>query len=384
MIDFWRRLRPEKPEPSDGQVLRLDHPVVVFQSDDWGRVGVRDRDGWDALKAAGLNLGEEPYDYYSLETADDLRALAGVLRKHRDCNGRNPVIGMNFVLANVDFEKATSKSEGEIPLVPVTSGLPGNWQRPQLFEVLHQCVAERLFSPALHGLTHFCPPVVSAERSALNPRGDLLRALWANQTPYIFWRMPWVGYEYWNPQAAPDQRFLAASEQKSAIEQAARIFSDFFGKTAVSACAPGYRANTDTNAAWLDCGVRVRQNGPSETASAPRLEANGLLHTFRTIEMEPATSTCDLASILRSAEKCFKKGLPAIVSIHSINFHSTLRDFRSPTLELLDHFLTALETRWPELTYADDEDLLRLAMAGATQIEQVKNQSIVHVDEGLA
>ena len=40
--------------------LRFDRPLVLFQSDDWGRVGVRDREGWDELQAKGLNLGEKP------------------------------------------------------------------------------------------------------------------------------------------------------------------------------------------------------------------------------------------------------------------------------------------------------------------------------------
>jgi len=56
--------------------LRFDRPLVLLQSDDWGRAGVRDREGWDELRAAGLNLGEKPYDFYSLETAEDVHALA--------------------------------------------------------------------------------------------------------------------------------------------------------------------------------------------------------------------------------------------------------------------------------------------------------------------
>src|SRR6266849_3159574 len=70
--------------------LRFDRPLVLFQSDDWGRAGVRDSEGWEELLAAGLNLGEQPYDFYSLETAEDLHALGEVLRKHQDSTGRRP------------------------------------------------------------------------------------------------------------------------------------------------------------------------------------------------------------------------------------------------------------------------------------------------------
>src|SRR5208283_4952661 len=89
--------------------LAFDRPMVLFQSDDWGRAGVRDHAGWDELRAKGLDLGENPYDAYSLETVDDLQALGDVLRKHRDSVGRHPCLGMNFVMANVDFPRCLEK-----------------------------------------------------------------------------------------------------------------------------------------------------------------------------------------------------------------------------------------------------------------------------------
>ena len=55
--------------------LRFSRPLVLLQSDDWGRVGVRDREGYEQLRSSGIHLGENPYDYYSLETAEDVMAL---------------------------------------------------------------------------------------------------------------------------------------------------------------------------------------------------------------------------------------------------------------------------------------------------------------------
>ncbi len=67
---------------------------------------------------------------------------------------------------------------------------------------------------------------------------------------------------------------------------------------------------------------------------------------------------------LHHAEACFARGLPAIVSVHSINFHSTVRDFRSRTLTFLDEFLTALESKHDNLLYLHDEDLYELVSKG--------------------
>src|SRR5579864_7388892 len=71
----WQRGRDLLPLSG----FHFDRPIVLLQSDDWGRVGLRDREGQQALQAAGLHLGERPYDFYTLETAEDLSRLADVL-----------------------------------------------------------------------------------------------------------------------------------------------------------------------------------------------------------------------------------------------------------------------------------------------------------------
>ncbi len=76
--------------------LSFSRPVVLFHSDDWGLVGIRDQEGFDRLCSRGLDLGNEPYDFYSLETAEDLHRLYEVLRQHRDSVGRPPCFVLQF------------------------------------------------------------------------------------------------------------------------------------------------------------------------------------------------------------------------------------------------------------------------------------------------
>ena len=368
MITRWRDvLRRAKKLPAYPP-LRFDRPLVLFQSDDWGRAGVRDREGWEELLAAGLNLGEQPYDFYSLETAEDLHALGEVLRKHRDSTGRRPSMVMNFIMANVDFDRCFEPGHKEIPLRPLTEGLPGTWRRPQLLEAYQQGIRERLFYPALHGLTHFCERAMARELDAGGERSQLVNKLWRAQTPYIHWRMPWIGYEYWDPEMRPARRFLPVDDQRAAIRRAAGIFRELFATGPFSACAPGYRANADSRTAWFETGVRVVQNGvqngPGER-TGPYLDGNEMLSTFRTVEMEPATERCDLERLVAQVEQCFVAGLPAVISIHSINFHSTIQDFRTPTLKLMDEFLSAIEKKWPDLLYVHDAELFSIATEGA-------------------
>ena len=343
--------------------LRFSRPLLLFQSDDWGRAGVRDRAGWEELQASGLKLGEEPYDFYSLETAEDLQALSEVLRRHRDSAGRSPSVVMNFITANVDFEASLRANGGPISLKPLTEGLPRSWNRPQLFEAYRQGIRDRVFFPALHGLTHFCNKAISRALEADGERAQLVRKMWRAQTPYIHWRMPWIGYEYWDPEETTRPQFLSFDDQRMAIRRAAEIYRALFGADASSACAPGYRANSDTRKIWFEAGVRVAQNGPGRQAG-PYVDEQGMLLTFRNVEMEPSIAGCELEDLMRQVENCFVRRIPAVVSVHSINFHSTLKDFRTPTLTLLDGFLAAVEKKWPDRLYVNDADLFEIATKG--------------------
>lgn len=341
----------------------FSRPLVAIHSDDWGRVGVRDQEGHDSLRDKGINLGEDIYDYYSLETAEDVTALASLLSRHRDSIGRSPCITTNFCTANLDFRKMKANGFRRIELFPLAQGLPGSWSRPGLFEAYRQGIEEGVFYPAMHSLTHFCPVAIENALAKDSERSELLRKFWESETPYIYWRMPWIGYEYWNPER-PGMGFLSAELQDVQVRKAVGCFAALFGKPPVSACAPGYFANRDTRRSWSKAGILIAQNGCGGAVSAPYIDSRGTLQLHRTIDLEPSHQKLDVDDCLRICSDYFSRGLPVIISTHSINFHSTLKDFRSNTLAVLDHLLTALAAKHPELLYVHDEDLYRIVTEG--------------------
>ena len=383
-LNFRRIPARWKRATSQQEGFTVDHPIVILQSDDWGRTGIRDRQAWEQLCEAGVNLGERAYDFYSLETADDVAALVSLLARHRDSVGRPASLGMNFILANVDFGKVVKSAFSDIYLRNLFEGLPDGWERPGLFAAYQEGIMAGILSPALHGLTHFCCPAVRRHLQAFGKRGDLLRRFWTAGVPYIHWRMPWVGFEYWDLE---DQRsFLSEDAQREAIHSAAECFMRFFSRSPRSACAPGYRANYATHKAWAAEGIRVAQNGTGGRV-APHWDDNGILHLYRTIDFEPVTDEhFDLAHCLRTADECFARGVPAIVSVHSINFHSTSQDFRSRTLKLLDQFLTILEAKYSNLLYLRDDELCDVIASGKLASSgkkiQIRSSGLVPVATG--
>jgi hypothetical protein len=272
---------------------------------------------------------------------------------------------MNFVVANVDFPASAVTGFHDIALIPLSEGLPGRWARPGLYDAYRAGIGAGVFSPALHGTTHFCQRAATDALTREAERGELLRTLWMSETPYIYWRMPWVGYEYWDPDKAPAERFIPEPEQEYWIGWAAQSFQKFFHEGALSACAPGYRAESATHRMWKSQGIRVAQNGPG-TVRAPHFDEYGLLHTYRSLDFEPALSPeLRWEDCVKSAATWLARGLPLILSLHSLNFHSTLAPFRQKTLPMLREFLNALKERFPDLLYVNDRQLLDLVETGS-------------------
>lgn len=337
-------------------------PLVLLHSNDWGRVGVRDEEGYQLLRESGIQLGKHPYDFYSLESAEDLEALAALLTRHHDATGRSPCMGINVVAGNVDFAKTIKSDFQQIHILPVAKGLPGKWKRPGLQDAYRAGVSSGVFYPGLHGLTHFCEAAVKVRISNSGEEGTLLRTLWEAETPYIQWRMSWIGYEYWNP-GKPKAGFLPAEDQEKLIRNGAEAFARLFSKFPASVCAPGGHANSATHEAWAKWGVKVVQNGGAAILS-PHLDEWEMLNVYSTMDFEPCQKDLPLEKYMQLAEGCFARGLPLVISVHSINFHSSIRNFRDPTIQALDDLLTALEATYPNLLYIHDGDLHKIVTQG--------------------
>ena len=363
---LWQRGR--ELFPIEG--FYFDRPIVMLQSDDWGRAGLHDQEGLDHLHSSGIVLGERSYDHYTLETAEDLAALRALLDGHRDATGRAACVGMNFIVANLDLPRMEADGYREIHILPLAEGLPQGWNRPGLMAAYRAGGERGVFNPALHGVTHFCRAAVERELLAGGERASLLRTMWNAGTPYIHWRMPWIGYEYWDPGKSAEDRFSSAAVQQELIGKAVGLFGKLFSTLPHSACAPGYRANDDTLRAWAQYGIRVTQNGPG-TLTPPHFDRHCMLHLYRNVEFEPSTDpSISVENCVQRARACFKRGLPAIVSIHSINFQSSVNGFRNRTIALLDRFLAEVQAAHPDVLYLHDEDMLQLVEKGFYETAQ--------------
>ena len=115
---------------AEASTFSFSRPLVLLHSDDWGRVGVRDKDGYEKLRSKGLRLGENPYDLYSLETAADVDSLSNLLVTHHDSTGRPPCLVMNFCPANLDLKKISQGGFSKLELLPFFEDYPEGGRVP--------------------------------------------------------------------------------------------------------------------------------------------------------------------------------------------------------------------------------------------------------------
>ena len=231
---------------------------------------------------------------------------------------------------------------------------PASWRR------IARGSPQAVFYPALHGTTHFCCKAIERNLDAAGRSADLLRTL--------------EGRHPLHPLAhAVDRiRVLGCGEIRGCtiLLGGASAGADWsrgrmvcqtvfnFAQISLRSGLSRRRRYAIGHGRSMGCGWRRTGLG---ALIPPHFDRHSVLQVCRTVEFEPATNpSCSVDVCVAQAESCFQRGLPAIVSLHSINFHSTVRDFRSRTLRLLDEFLSALESRHADLLYLHDEDLYEI------------------------
>ena len=84
---------------------RTSRRIVVFESDDWGAIRMRDLDALKELRRRGLRLDDSQYHVLDcLEKRDDIEKLYELIDSHRDQHGNPPTFTFNTVMGNPNFE----------------------------------------------------------------------------------------------------------------------------------------------------------------------------------------------------------------------------------------------------------------------------------------
>ena len=351
-IAAWNRLHDCAPV----------RPIVVIESDDWGRAGLPSLAVMEDLKAAGVPIGASPWDYYGLESEDDVVRLGDVLADSRDGDGRPACITTNFIMANADLERMRQENFQEFRWMPIDQGLPAPW-RETLMPAYRANVQRGVFYPGLHGFTHFNAAAMMNLLRQSSARGERMRRLACHGVPYLASLTPECNFALVERQEGAEQ-FLPESEQDKWVEAGVRLFTRAFGQPPLTTCAPGYRADEATFRAWRRHGIEAVQSNASDGISL----ADDMVRVGRNVAFEPSlVADFSVAKAIDAAARIVECGHPIVVCSHSINYMSRFLGNAEAGRRQLADLLRGLLAAYPDLRFASDADIVAAWRASDAQ-----------------
>ena len=326
-------------------------PIVIIQSDDWGRVGIPSIAILDDLRRSGFPVGMSSWDRYGLESADDVDALAEILAECRDADGRAACVTANFVMANADLRRMEAEGWKAFRWIPIHEGFPAPWNE-KLLPSYKRAVDKGVFYPGLHGFTHFNP---SGLVSALNDPGELgirARALATRDVPYLRSITPEYNFALAKCDLDGDH-FLDRESQAEWLENGVRLFEQTFGFRPCTVCAPGYRENDVTRELYSRAGISVTQGRYGDVP----FDEKDLLFLGRNVAFEPSLGEpYTLKHALAEITQVIAAGSPVVICSHSINYVSRFVGQAEVAREQLAQLLTELKSQYPDLRFTSDHE----------------------------
>lgn len=317
------------------KLMKAKVRFVVFESDDWGYCGeMKDKKTLDLLLPDEDKRKEQRMEFNNtLETFQDMMNLFALLERFRDSLGRPAVFTSNYVMSNPDYERIRESGFKEYFSIPLSSGFPSGWNdRGEIIMAANQGIKRNIWRPEFHGLAHFN---FRAWMKALREGDKKARKYFDNYLASTSATFPALS-EY-----AADSSigaFESLQEQVSLVSSGCKIFKSVFGYRPVSTIPPHDIWNSDTEIAFLRCGLKYlqsernrfksvmfespsRQLSPLGAMKSIILLYGPLFKILRNVRLE-------LRDEPSEAELCteilFREGIPAVVGTHRVNYVSSV------------------------------------------------------------
>ena len=348
-----------------------DKKYIVFESDDWGSIRTSSLDAYQKLMKAGEPLDKDPFTKYdALESEEDLEALFEELYKHKDKNGRHPVITANCAVANPDFEKIREANFEKYFFEPFTETLKRYSKHENCFELWKSGMASGVFFPQLHCREHV--NITNWLKDLRNGHTNLQLAFKYNMIS---------GYSSFsnnNLFAYMDAFNYFGSEFDELLENivadAHSLFYNILGYESDSFVASCYVWNDSLEKILNKYNIKYIQGIHSQFVPADNrygsFDKRGhiigkknkydQLYLVRNCKFEPALmETGDAADLcLKQIENSFRWRKPAVICTHRLNYIGYIDESnRNKNIRLLKLLLNKILKQWPDAEFITSAEL---------------------------
>lgn len=347
--------------------FRIDRKIVVFESDDWGSIRMPKREGWERLLSLGFAVDKRPYERFdTLESPGDVEALFSVLRKFEDKNGNHPIITANMLVANPNFEQIEKSGFREYFYEGVATTYQRYFGDTRVLDIMRQGIEDKVFVPQFHGREHF--NVSSWIKELKSNNADVLTAFQYRICGIAPRVNPSVGNHLMNALLASDDLEQRLIDQS--LVEGLQMFESLWGFRSRTFVAPCYLWPPQSEKVLAENGVELIQTArsskpvhklPKRYFYSGQKNQFGQIYSTRNCKFEPSTREGGLTAVdlLNQVENRFRENKIAIISSHRINYVSGIDKENSiKTLNILEHFLTLLLKKYPDVEFLSTIDLL--------------------------
>ena len=348
---------------------RTRRRLLVFESDDWGAIRMRDPKALRDMELGGLDVGRPVFGRIDcLENRSDLQNLFNVIDRYRDRQNSAPIFTFNTVLGNPDFAAIKADHFERYS----HEGLFQSYERyhgDDLRPVWDAAMRASLIQPQFHAREHLNVGLWM---------NDLRNGLAETRLAFDF-----DYYGLGTKTSSMRQRNYLAAYWPESPEHLREIqgivldgltkFEELFGFATRTFIACNLVLPRELESALASKGVKLIQGerGQITPSSSGEISirrsftgqrnALGQLYSVRNVKFEPFEDPSRdwVASALEEIGASFSWGKPAIISTHRVNYVSGMdANNRDQNLRLLDQLLQSILAKWPDVEFISSDQLL--------------------------
>jgi hypothetical protein len=346
--------------------------LVLFESDDWGSIRIKDQKSFSSLQNKGIDLSVSRYTKYDkLEEEEDLDAIFSILKKFNDINGNHPVFSANYLVANPDFEKIKTDDFLKYHYLNLEQSYDRySGGRYVMFNLIREGIENKIFTPQFHGREHLhplrwlkCLSVSKKERQSFDFECVPGVIFSRNSSEYI----PYMSaFDYFNE----DERKYS----HSATEDGLNLFEQTFGFKSKTFIPSQSVMGNDLFSTLTKNGVQLSKAGarilPSSVQNNQKMTHDfwgyskkyDIYFSRANCNFEPNKDSRDwVSACLADIELAFRFGKPAVISTHRVNYIGGREQMnRTDSLRSLEKLIRKLLDQYKNIEFVDSSTLCEI------------------------